>query len=57
MTEEESPTRYMLPEQAEEGKGMVDYSLNEYSPAKYPVATQKRKKKKKNKEKKRGDKR
>ena len=50
---EESPTRYMLPEQAEEGKGLVDYSLNEYSPAKYPVATKKRKKKEKRKDKKR----
>ena len=39
----------MLPEQAEEGKGMVDYSLNDYSPAKYPIATKKRKKKKEKK--------
>ena len=39
---EESPTRYMLPE--EEGKGLVDYSLNPHSPAKYPIATKKRKK-------------
>ena len=51
MTEEaESPTRYMLPEQVEEGQGMVDYSPNDYSPAKYPVVTKKRKKKKKNKQ-------
>ena len=73
MSEEaESPTRYMLPEQAhnvrdpgfafpfplkertreekeEEGKGMVDYSLNEYSPAKYPIDTKKKRKKKKDK--------
>ena len=42
MTEEESPTRYMLPEQAE---GAVDYSLNEYWPAKYPTFKKKRKKK------------
>ena len=72
MSEEESPTRYMLPEQAynvrdpgfafpfplkertreekeEEGQGMVDYSLNEYSPAKYPIATKKKKRKKKDK--------
>ena len=71
MTEEaESPTRYMLPEQAhnvidpgfafpfplkerrreekeEEGKGMVDYSLNDHSPAKYPIDTKKKKRKKK----------
>ena len=40
---EESPTRYMLPEQVdEEGKGLVDYSLNEYSPARYPIATNKK---------------
>ena len=45
MSEEESPTRYMLPEQAE--GGMVDYSLNEYSPAKYPIDTKKKKKRKK----------
>ena len=73
MSEEaESPTRYMLPEQAhnvidpgfafpyplkertreekeEEGKGMIDYSLNEYSPAKYPIDTKKKRKKKKDK--------
>ena len=48
MSEEaESPTRYMLPEQVEEGKGMVDYSLNDYSPAKYPIDTKKKKRKKK----------
>ena len=47
MSEEESPTRYMLPEQAEEGQGMVDYFLNDYSPAKYPIDTKKKRKKKK----------
>ena len=48
---EESPTRYMLPEQVdEEGKGLVDYSLNEYSPARYPIATNKKKRKSQNKE-------
>ena len=49
MSEEESPTRYMLPEQVEEGEGTIDYSLNEYSPAKYPIATKKKRKKKKDK--------
>ena len=41
---EESPTRYMLPEQVDEdeGKSLVDYSLNEYSPARYPIATNKK---------------
>ena len=48
MSEEaESPTRYMLPEQVEEG--MVDYSLNDHSPAKYPIDTKKKRKKKKDK--------
>ena len=49
---EESPTRYMLPEQVDEdeGKGLVDYSLSEYSPARYPIATNKRKRKPQNKE-------
>ena len=47
---EESPTRYMLPEQVDEGKGLVDYSLNEYSPARYPIAPNKRKRKSENKE-------
>ena len=52
MTEEaESPTRYMLPEHVEEGQGMVDYSLNDYSPAKYPIATKKKRKKKDKKDK------
>ena len=50
MTEsEESPTRYMLPDQRE---GVVNYSLNDHSPARYPTFNQKRKKsnkKKKNK--------
>ena len=50
---EESPTRYMLPEQAEERETMIYYSVNEYSPAKYPVAIKKRKKKKDKEEKKR----
>ena len=45
---EESPTRYMLPDQ-EDGQGLVDYSLNPHSPSKYPVATKKRKKKKEKK--------
>ena len=50
MTEpEESPTRYMLPDQVV-GEGVVDYSLNDHSPAKYPTFNKKRKKsKKKNK--------
>ena len=48
---EESPTRYMLPEQVDEdGKGLVDYSLNEYSPARYPIATNQKKRKSQNKE-------
>ena len=43
---EESPTRYMLPEQVDEGgSGLIDYSLNEYSPAHYPIATNKKKRK------------
>ena len=63
MTEpEESPTRYMLPEQDEQppatkktkkektrGEGYVDYSLNDLSPARYPTFNQKRKKSKKKK--------
>ena len=40
---EESPTRYMLPDQ-EGRKGLVDYSLNDHSPARYPIVTKKRKK-------------
>ena len=39
-------------EKEEEGKGMIDYSLNEYSPAKYPIATKKKKRKKKKNDKK-----
>jgi len=40
----------MLPDPAqEEGKGLVDYSLNLHSPAKYPLSTKKRKKTDKNK--------
>ena len=62
MTElEESPTRYMLPEQDEHppatkktkkektrSEVYVDYSLNDLSPARYPTFNQKKKKKKKN---------
>ena len=49
MTEpEESPTRYMLPDQVV-GEGVVDYSLNDHSPAKYPIKKRKKTKKKKNK--------
>ena len=40
---EESPTRYMLPDQ-EGGEGMVDYSLNDHLPARYPTFNKKRKK-------------
>ena len=48
---EESPTRYMLPEQVDAGgTGLVDYSLNEHSPARYPIATNKKKRKSENKE-------
>ena len=49
MTEpEESPTRYMLPDQVI-GEGVVDYSLNDHLPAKYPNKKRKKSKKKKNK--------
>ena len=49
MTEpEESPTRYMLPDQVV-GEGVVDYSLNDHSPAKYPIKKRKKSNKKKNK--------
>ena len=45
---EESPTRYVLPEQVNKeetgGSGLVDYTLNEQSPAKTPITTKKRKK-------------
>ena len=47
---EESPTRYMLPEQVDEdGKGLVDhsntdYSLNPYSPASYRFSKKKKRK-------------
>ena len=58
---EESPTRYMLPEQVnEDGKGLVDYSLNEYSntdyscgpysPASYRFSKKKKRKATQNKE-------
>ena len=47
---EESPTRYMLPDQVK-GEGVVDYSLNDLSPAKYPTFNQKRKKSSKKKKK------
>ena len=40
---EESPTRYMLPDQ-EGGEGVVDYSLNGHSRARYPTFNKKRKK-------------
>ena len=43
---EESPTRYMLPEQVK-GEGVVDYSLNEHSPAKYPTFNKRKKSSKK----------
>ena len=49
---EESPTRYMLPDQ-KTGDGVVDYSLNDHSPARYPTFNKRKrsnkKKKKKNK--------
>ena len=49
MTEsEDSPTRYMLPKQ---GEGVVNYSLNDHSPARYPTFNQKRKNPKKKKDK------
>ena len=42
---DESPTRYMLPDKAQDvRKGYVDYSLNPHQPAKYPVNAKKRKK-------------
>ena len=52
MSPKESPTRYMLPEQvnAGGGTGLVDYSLNEHSLARYPIATNKKKRKSQNKE-------
>ena len=40
---EESLTRYMLPDQ-EGVEGVVDYSLNDHSPARYPTFNKKRKK-------------
>ena len=48
---EESPTRYMLPDQAR-GDDVVDYSLNDHSPARYPTINNKRKKSNKKKKKK-----
>ena len=52
MTEtEESPTRYMLPDQVK-GEGVVDYSLNDHLPAKYPNKKRKKSNKKKKKTKK-----
>ena len=43
---EELPMRCMLPEQVDEGgSGLTYYSLNEYSPAKYPIAHNKKKRK------------
>ena len=51
MTEpEESPTRYMLPDQVI-GEGVVDPSPNDHSPARYPTFNKKRKKSKKKKKK------
>ena len=40
-SQEKSPTCYMLPN-LEEGKGLVDYSLNPHMPTKYPMATKNR---------------
>ena len=48
---EESPTRYMLPDQVK-GDGVVDYSLNEHSPARYPTFNKRKKSNKKKKAKK-----
>ena len=43
---EESRTRYMLPEQVDAGgTGLVDYFLNVHSPARCPIATNKKKRK------------
>ena len=53
---EESPTRYMLPEQVDEdGKGLVDYSNTDYScgpysPASYHFSKKKKRKATQNKE-------
>ena len=47
---QESPIRYMLPDQ-EGGEGVVDYSLNDHSPARYPTFNKKRKKSNKKKKK------
>ena len=56
MTEpEESPTRYMLPDQVV-SEGVVDYSLNDHSPAKYPTFNKFRTKRKKTKKKKKNKK-
>ena len=47
---EESPTRYMLPEQVDEdGKGLVDYSNTDYSCGPYSPASYRFSKKKKRK--------
>ena len=44
---EESPTRYMLPEQVdEEESGLISYKYGNFSPAKYPFDPSKKKKKK-----------
>ena len=48
---EESPTHYMLPDQVK-GDAMIDYSLNEHSPAKYPTFNKRKKSNKKKKVKK-----
>ena len=44
---EESPTRYMLADQEEEGEGVVDSSQNDHSPAKKKKRSDKKKKKSK----------
>ena len=47
---EESPTRYMLPEQVqEEESGLISYKYGNLSPAKYPFDPSEKKKKKKRK--------
>ena len=39
---EESPTRYMIPDSEDHLGQMIDYSLNDHSPAKYPTFNKKR---------------
>ena len=44
---EESPTRYMLPEQVqEEETGLISFKYGDFSPAKYPIDPSHKKKKK-----------